>query len=364
MTPARRGALLRFVFGRVRWRLTLSYLAVTLAAIFLLGWWGLVVGTVQLQRANPTQSGLEVIRNQIVPAMGVILPGALILILPVTLVSVYFGFLNARWIDIRLANLRRATQAWQRGDFSVKVTDEAADEISDFGQELNRMAGDLEQLLIARGELVALEERNHLARDLHDSVKQQITAAMFQIGAANAWLGQNLEAARACLVEAENLTQAAHQELNSIIFELRPAAHHPGTLAQALRDYTAGWARQNPIEVHLEIRGERDLDPAIQQDIVRFTQEALSNVARHSHAKRVELELTASETAIRMTIRDDGCGFETQSGAEKGMGLKSMRERVTRAGGQFSLISHPQKGTQVTATLPQIATRETDGKDA
>ncbi len=184
MSAARPANPFWIVSHRVKWRLTLSYLLVTLVAILLLTWWGLVVGTIYLQGTNPTRSGLEVIQTQILPALKLILPNALILIIPATLISAYFGFLNARWIDIRLANMRRATQAWQRGDFSIQVTDDAADEISDFGQELNGMAGELERLLSARSDLAALEERNHLARDLHDSVKQQITAASFQIGAA------------------------------------------------------------------------------------------------------------------------------------------------------------------------------------
>lgn len=342
----------KIAFRRVKWRLTFSYLLATLAAIFMLAWWGLVVGAIYLQRANPTHNWLEVIQEQIPPAFQVIFPSALVLIVPATLISAFFGFLNARWIDIRLANLRNATRAWRKGDFSVKVSDDAADEISAFGQELNGMAAELERLVLARGELAALEERNHLARDLHDSVKQLITAASLQMGAAAAMLEQDAAAARDCLAEAGNLTHAAHQELNSILYELRPAAWTSGDLALALRDYTDGWARQNPIRLHLETEAEAYPDAAVQHDAFRFAQEALSNVARHSRATQVEVILRAGHGELVLSIRDNGCGFKPAEGLTHGLGLKSMRERVTRAGGQFSLVSQPQQGTCVVAAFP------------
>jgi NarL family two-component system sensor histidine kinase LiaS len=196
-------------------------------------------------------------------------------------------------------------------------------------------------------------------------------------------LDQDIAAARSCLAEAGNLTYAAHQELNSILFELRPASAKPGDLAQALREYTDGWARQNPIRVDVKIQGDGYLDPAVQQDAFRFVQEALSNVARHSHATRVDLSLSTDQGKMVLSIQDNGCGFELDKGLTQGMGLKSMRERVTRAGGQFSLTSQPQHGTCVVAAFPLQSksvpalvpngqtdrsgpqlTREDDGKDA
>jgi NarL family two-component system sensor histidine kinase LiaS len=347
-------------FRRFRWRLTLSYNLVTLAALFLLAWWGLVVATIYLQRANPSQTLLEVVNSRLLPALGEILPSALILVIPAVLVSAYFGYLTARWLDIRLGNLRRAVQAWQAGDFSVTVQDDVADEIGAFGQGLNGMAGEMERLLRARGDLAALEERNHLARDLHDSVKQQITAASFQLAAAGALFERDPQAARASLVEAEKLTQAAGKELNAIIFELRPVALKPGGLEQSLRDYIEGWRRQNPVEVRLMCEGQAPADPHVQQELVRFAQEALSNVARHSGASLVEVLLSSSPQEVALSVRDDGSGFEPEPQGEAGFGLRSMRERIEGAGGRFTLESSPGQGTRLTARIP--LDKETHGK--
>jgi len=351
-------------FQKIKWRLTLSYLLVTLAAIFMLAWWGLVAGTLYLQRSSPDLSWFEVIQKQVLPALGVILPSSLILIIPASLVSVYFGFLTARWLDLRLANLRQAVQAWQQGDFSVKVSDSNGDEIHAFGQELDSMASELERLLNARADLAALEERNHLSRDLHDSVKQQITAASFQIGSANALLDQNLQAARASLTEAENLVHAAHQELNSIIFELRPAETQSGNLAQVLQNYTASWARQNAVQLHLQISGEIDGAANLTQEILRFVQEALSNISRHSRAEEVRMDVLGGETEMILIIQDNGCGFELDLMTSEGLGLRTMRERITRLGGNLQINSQPGHGTQITAAIPLINTRKMNRNDA
>jgi signal transduction histidine kinase len=358
MKPAS-GRLFFNRFRRFRWRLILSYNLVTLAALFLLAWWGLVASAIYLEQAHPGLPWPDVIAAQLLPALLAILPSALVLIIPAVLVSAYFGFLNARWLDIRLGNLGRAVQAWRAGDFSVMVQDEVADEIGAFGQGLNGMAGEMKRLLQARGDLAALEERNHLARDLHDSVKQQITAASFQLAAAGALFERDPQAARSSLAEAEKLTLAASKELNAIIFELRPIALKPGGLEVSLREYVAGWRRQNPIEVRLSIEGEdpnlrEQPSPQVQQELIRFVQEALSNVARHSRAGLVEVTLVRSAGELALSIQDNGVGFEPEAGSESGFGLRTMRERIQQAGGEFSAESRPGQGTRVTARIPLV----------
>jgi two-component system, NarL family, sensor histidine kinase LiaS len=345
----------RSPFQRVRWRLTLSYLFVALASIFILTWWGVVVAVVYLVRVNSGFGWVQVVRFQALPLLGVVLPSAVPLVIPAVLISAYFGFLTARWFDQRLSHLRQAAQAWQQGDFSVRVQDATADEIGEFGQELNRMASDLQRLLTAQADLAALEERTHLSRDLHDSVKQHITAAAFQIGSAQALLEQNPSAARASLDEAGDLVHTAHQDLNTILFELRPAAVRPGSLGQALRDYTAGWSRQNPIQVL--VHGDADLPDGMQQELLRFVQEALSNVARHSGAHQAAIELRPAGSRLFLTIRDDGVGFQPDLLGGEGYGLRTMRERIQRVGGELELHSQPGQGTRLTAAIP-IPARE------
>ncbi len=352
----------RMTLSRVKWRLTLSYLVVTLLAIFILAWWLLVAGVIYLQKVNPGLSWVEVIQYHLLPALLVILPSITILAIPATLVSAYFGFLNARWLDQRLEHLIQSTRAWQRGNFSVRISDDVRDEIGDFGQEMNEMASQLERLVSIRADLAAVEERHQIARDLHDSVKQQITAASFQIAAARAMLEQGrTDTARASLHEAENLVQAAHQELSAVIFELRPLVLKAGNMAEGLRGYLQGWSRQNHIEAGLRIEGEIDLPAIVQNELTRFVQEALSNVARHSHATRLEITLLNLNNELQLSIRDNGCGFQTEGISRRGFGLQTMRERVVQLGGRFSLESIPGQGTLVAARLPLSPARENHG---
>ncbi len=341
-------------FRKLRWYLTLTYNLATLAAIFLLFWWGFLVGIVYLQRTNPGLSWVEIIAGQVLPALRVIAPSLIILIIPATLISAYFGYLNARWLDLRFKAMYKAVQAWKLGDFSITIQEEVADEISSFGRELNAMAFDFERLLQNRQDLAVLEERSHLAYDLHDSVKQQITAASFQIGAAKKLVKTDPQAALVCLQAAEELNHEAHQELNAIIFELRPDKLQAGDLERWISEYVDGWSRRNHIEVHLQLQEKWHPAQAIQENICRVLQEALANIARHSRATQVEIRISRDDERqdIELLIRDNGCGFELESAGRDGFGLKTMRARVNRAGGKFMLESKPGQGTCVVIRMP------------
>jgi two-component system, NarL family, sensor histidine kinase LiaS len=308
-----------------------------------------------LQQINPEESWMDILVEQVLPALQVVLPSATFLAIPAVLISVFFGFLTARWFDMRLNNMRSAAQAWRLGDFSVKAGEselDFEDEITAFGRELDGMAQELNSLLHARQELAAIQERSNLASDLHDSVKQQITAAAFQISAARALFTTNPEAAQSSLVEAENLIHAAHQELNSIIFELRPVALKSGDLARSISDYATAWARQNPLELSLNLQGSEQVPERAQQELIRFVQEALSNIARHSRASRAAIEMSCHGSRLVLSIQDDGEGFDPVTVQSKpGFGLSTMRERVTRLGGSFSVQSQPGHGTRVTAEI-------------
>ncbi|GEM_PF-976151 len=360
MTSLRESIPLLAHFRRLRWYLTLTYSLATLAALFLLAWWGLVAGTIYLQRADPASTWGEILMGQVLPALRVILPSLLILVIPALLVNAFFGYLNARWLDLRLANLRQATRAWQRGDFTASVQDEVQDEIGYFGRELNAMAQELEHLLHMRQELAALEERNQLARDLHDSVKQQITAASYQVEAAKALLQMDLAAALASLTEAGNLAHAAQQELNAVIFELRPAKLQPGSLVQSLQDYCASWSRINRIEARFQSEVSWTPDAAVEQELFRFVQEALANVARHSQASLVDILMSKQAGEACLSIQDNGLGFSPGALSEEGFGLHSMRWRIENLGGRISIESQPSQGTRIRAWIPweQVESRQ------
>lgn len=268
------------------------------------------------------------------------------------LVGALFGFLTARALSRRFRRLSQTADAWSQGDFSAVVQDSSGDELGQLARQLNRMAEQLQNLLQTRQELATLEERNRLARDLHDSVKQQVFATAMQVGAARALLTQAPEAAAQHLVEAEALARQAQQELTGLIQELRPAALEGKGLAEALRDFTADFSRRTAIQVHLRVQGERPLPLSTEQALFLMAQEALANVARHSRAQTAEVRLAWENDTVTLTIKDDGRGFDPAQTAG-GLGLHSMQERVEALDGRLIIESTPGKGTQVTAIVAQ-----------
>ncbi len=200
-------------------------------------------------------------------------------------------------------------------------------------------------------ELVAIEERTRLARDLHDSAKQKAFAALAQLGASNSMLESKPSAARGHLTEAENLVHDVIQELTFVIQEMYPLELKEQGLAVALRGYVFEWENQNDIAVELKINGLAQLDLATEQVLYRVVQESLANVARHSRARQVDVEVSYLPESVDIVICDDGIGF-TPGQRTTGIGLRSMQERVQKICGQLTIDSCPGKGTRVTVCAP------------
>ncbi len=280
-----------------------------------------------------------------------LLPSALAVLAFAAVIGTVFGYFTARGLTRRLTALAQAADAWSRGDFRASVHDPARDELGQLARRLNRMAEQLHNLLQARQELAALEERNRLARELHDAVKQQIFAAGMQIAAARQHLAQQPRQAQAALEQAEDLIQQAQQELTALIRELRPAALAGRGLVPALREYLAQWEAQTGITADLQVQGQRPLPLEVEQALFRVAQEALSNAARHSGARKVVVRLTWTPAAVTLEVRDDGQGFDPTR-ARQGLGLHSMAERVQALGGTLQVDSAPGAGTRVVASVP------------
>lgn len=284
--------------------------------------------------------------------LATLLPSAAVVTLFAALVGTVFGFFTARGLSRRLAALARAADAWSQGDFSIQVRDHAADELGVLARRLNRMAEQLQNLLQARQELAALEERNRLARELHDAVKQQVFAAGLQLAAARQHLKTNPSQAETALAQAEALLRQAQGELTALLRELRPAALEGKGLIPALETYLSDWQEQTGIRAELYVKGRRNLPLEMEQNLFRVVQEALANVARHSAAQRVVVRLAWEPEALFLEIQDDGRGFDPTRTRGRGMGLTSMEERIRRLGGAWQVESAPGRGTRLTARVP------------
>jgi signal transduction histidine kinase len=207
------------------------------------------------------------------------------------------------------------------------------------------------QLFEQTKDLAVMEERNRLARDLHDSAKQKAFAALAQLGTARGILNSNEDQATMHLAEAENLVSDVIQELTFLVQEIYPMGLQEKGLATALREYVYEWENRNDIAVNLTVRNEQRLPLGVEQAIYRVTQETLANVARHSHATHVEVSLMYNDDVLQLSIADDGRGFDLEAKGH-GLGLRSIRERVSSVHGTVQILSAPGQGTKILVQVP------------
>ncbi len=280
-------------------------------------------------------------------------PAGIYFLLLAILLGTVTGILISRNLVRRLNRIARAASAWSRGEFQAVVQDRSRDELGQLVSDLNSMAEQLKSLLSARQALAVVEERNRLARELHDSVKQHMFTSALLVRAARKLFPRDPEGAQQHLVQAEELSEQVQQELSAAIQALRPAVLEDLGLAMVLQDYARDWSRRVGIVVDVRMQGERSTPLQIEEALFRVSQEALANVARHSRASEVKIQLTWDEEEVGLSIRDNGRGFDTMRTIGKGFGLVSMRERVEALHGRLS-ISSAMDGTTVEAHVPLV----------
>ncbi len=200
-------------------------------------------------------------------------------------------------------------------------------------------------------DLAVMEERNRLARDLHDSAKQKAFAALAQLGTARGILNGHDKSVSLHLGEAENLVSDVIQELTFLVQEIYPIALQEKGLATIMREYIFEWENRNDITVQFVTRYDKHLPLEMEQALYRVTQETLANIARHSHASRVDMSLVYNHEAVQLSVSDDGCGFDVNLKSH-GMGLRSIRERISSIHGTVQIQSAPGHGTRLLVQVP------------
>jgi signal transduction histidine kinase len=283
----------------------------------------------------------------------VFLRSLVIVLLAAVLVGTVFGGLTAEALAGRFRRLASASEAWSRGDFSTRINEESSDEIGQLAGRMDGMAAELQELVRERQEHAVTQERNRLARDLHDSAKQLALAASFQIATAQQLFERDPQAASTSLEEAEKLVDQVRSELTDLIHELRSTQMDGREFNEIMQTYAAEWAHSNGIGVQIEVQGVEELPIETEEALYRIMQEALSNVSRHSDAKQVNIEIQQHDGEIQMSVHDDGIGFDRGS-VNSGLGLSSMGERAEVIGGYTRITSQPGAGTEVSVVLPLV----------
>jgi signal transduction histidine kinase len=259
----------------------------------------------------------------------------------------------AWWVTRRLNRVARAATAWSRGDFSDRIADRSRDELGGLSSLLDRMALDLRGLMRSRAQLATLAERQRLARDLHDTVKQKAFALNLQLATARRVIGEAQGSDR--LEQAQRLTQQIQQELAQILDELR-ASDTELPLNERVRQRAIEWSHTSGLTPAFALDDVPPLPAPQEESLLRIVDEALSNVLRHAGATRIELALRREADRVRLTITDNGRGIAADH--VSGMGLGNMRERAqTLPGGRFELDAPGGKGTRVAVSFVVVADR-------
>lgn len=193
------------------------------------------------------------------------------------------------------------------------------------------------------------EERQRLARELHDSVTQSIYSATLMADAAQQLSAcGKTERAKHFLDELCKTTRHALKEMRLLIYELRPSPLEQLGLEKALQQRLKMVERHAGIEGKIFYRQPLPLTPAVEEGLFRIAQEALNNVTRHSNASTVSLRMIGKDDYVTLEIADNGCGFEpAKMQPQGGLGLTNMRERARRIGGTLEILSKPGNGTKI-----------------
>ena len=204
-------------------------------------------------------------------------------------------------------------------------------------------------------ELSIVEERNRLARELHDSVTQKLFGVTLTAESASTVIERNPAEARQQLQRLQQLTREAMEELRSLIFELRPPEVETEGLATALRKHVDVLQRVHGDAVELTLDGDAAPSANSDAEVLRIAQEALQNALRHAGATRVDVRLQAHNGRLRLAVSDDGVGFDPADPGLRSqhLGLTSMEERARALGGRLRIASRPGEGTTVTLEVPR-----------
>ncbi len=207
------------------------------------------------------------------------------------------------------------------------------------------------RLFAQQAKLGAVSERNRLAREIHDTLAQGLTAVSLQLESADALLEIEAEPERIRQVvqNALALTRANLEEARRSVMDLRAAPLQDKNLIEALVDLAEGAA----VPVDLLVMGdERPLPPRLESGIFRITQEAVNNITRHAQATQASISLTYAPQEMDLSIVDNGIGFDPDQVLPNRFGLIGMNERVKLLRGQLRLESTPNEGTRLEVTIP------------
>jgi len=277
-----------------------------------------------------------------------------------------YGYWQSARLKRRLDVLEEAMLMLEKGHLSRPVPRLGEDEIGRLAERLSSIAAKWEEQvttlqrlstnnaeLAEKARLSAIvEERQRLARDLHDAVSQQLFAISMTATALGRTLDRDTDKAKRQVALIEEMASVAQSEMRALLLHLRPVHLAGKPFAVALRELLQELSRKMPIAIQWEMDEDIRLAKGVEDQLFRVAQEAISNTLRHSRASRLEMKLLRRGDVVRLTIKDNGVGFDLDQRKQSSYGLITMTERVSEIGGFLNIVTAPGKGTRIEIQVP------------
>lgn len=207
---------------------------------------------------------------------------------------------------------------------------------------------------------IVVQERNRLARELHDSVSQQLFAASMMMSAINESNAFENASMRKQLRLVEKMINQSQLEMRALLLHLRPVALKGKSLIEGVKELLKELEQKVPIDIELQIENVQ-VDKGVEDHLFRILQESLSNTLRHANATTLHVMLVERDGNVILRVVDNGIGFHVEEVKTSSYGLQNMEERANEIGGTFKMISLPNQGTRLEVKVPRIE-REGEGR--
>lgn len=280
--------------------------------------------------------------------------------------SIYFGFRTGYTFKGRIDDISTFVTLLRSGKFSARVDRYEHDELGLLSDELNQLAvfiqeqvKSLQRLADEKSELAdrvhhaaVMEERQRLARDLHDSVSQQLFALNMLSSAAQRSMGKDSQKVETIVRQVAEIAGKAQGEMRALLLHLRPIDLKGEGLCDALTILIRELKEKTQIEIEASLDGIEDLSKGTETHMFRIIQESLSNILRHSEATKVKIVTEKKGGYVSLYISDNGKGFNLKQNKMTSYGLQTMRERAEEIGGLFHIRSKEKEGTYIDLRIP------------
>lgn len=250
-------------------------------------------------------------------------------------------------------SLKRLTEQQRKSRFTVTLSNSETTENEISEQE------QVDPIWTEKVKFTAvIEERQRLARELHDAVSQQLFAISMTATAVSRTIERDWERAKRQVQLIEEMAAVAQSEMRALLLHLRPVHLDGKNLGQALTVLVDELKQKVPMTITLEVDDTIVLPPNAEDHLFRIAQEALSNTLRHSKADSMDIKLIRVGSQVHMSVQDSGIGFDLEAKKQTSYGLLTMEERINELGGSLQMISKPGEGTAIHIWVPADGLRD------